>query len=83
MKHPKTKPRDEELKSYGRDIEYQGKKYGLEVNDKVSNVDGVVESHFNYTPHFRPGGSKSRRNFAVGMCLPTCKAVCCRGKKRK
>lgn len=69
MPKPKRKPRPEELKHYGVDVKYKGKEYGLTVKDKVSDVDGVIESHFDYQPHYRPAGSKSRWNFGVGICL--------------
>lgn len=83
MMRKKRKPRPEELKRYGADVEYQGKKYAMTVEDKVSPKDGVVESHVNYEPQFRPRGTKSRGNFAVGICLPTCKCPQCRRKKGK
>lgn len=81
---PKRKPRPEELKRYGVDVEHRGKKYGLTVEDKVSEKDGIVESHFKYEPHFRPAGSKSRGNFGTGLkkCLKTCKCLMCRKKRR-
>ena len=65
----KRKPKPEELNNYATDVKYKGKDYGLHVHDKVSEVDGVIESHLKYEPHFRPRGSKSRGNFGVGICL--------------
>lgn len=80
---PKTKrkPRPEELKGYQVDVEHRGKEYDLKVHDKVSSEDGIVESHFDYTPHFRPKGAKSRGNFGVGICLHKKPCSKCREKR--
>lgn len=56
-------------------VEYRGKRYEMTVKDKVSDVDGIVESHLSYDPVDRPKGAKSRGNFSTGMtrCLGACK----------
>lgn len=80
-KKPKYKPERDELLHYQEDVkDRHGKEYGLSVKDKVG-ADGVTEAHFDFTPHWRPKGAKSRGNFRVGMCLPTCKCQQCRRKK--
>ena len=56
-------------------IAYRGKRYEMTVKDKVSEKDGVIESHLDYVPLDRPRGAKSRGNFSTGMtrCLGKCK----------
>jgi hypothetical protein len=56
-------------------IEYRGKRYEMTCTDKISDVDGITESHLSYEPLDRPKGTKSRGNFATGMtrCLGKCK----------
>lgn len=77
-KRAKTKPRPEELGDHGHEVTYRGKKYEMEVKDKMGE-DGVMESHLSYEPKMRPKGAKSRGNFATGLryCLGKCK---CPGK---
>lgn len=77
---PKRKPLKAELGSYQETVSHRGVKYEQTVFDKMGE-DGVMESHMNYTPHMRPKGIKSRLNFTVGKCLPTCKCVYHKRKK--
>lgn len=85
MRPPKKKraPAPDELGAHSKDVEYRGKKYELSVKEKVSEVDGVIETHMDWKPQFRPKGTKSRGNFSIPVCLDTCKCPQCRKKKRR
>ena len=78
----KRKPSIDELGAHSKDVTYRGKKYELAVKEKVSDVDGVIETHMDYKPQFRPKGAKSRGCFSIPVCLDTCKCPQCRKKKR-
>lgn len=72
MKKKTRKPLKAELGNYQEDVSHRGVKYVQTVTDKMGE-DGVMESHMDYIPKMRPKGTKSRGNFPVGKCLPTCK----------
>lgn len=67
-KKVKREPAPDELGAHQKDIAYRGKKYTLSVKEKMGD-DGVIETHMDYAPQFRPKGTKSRGNFSVGICL--------------
>lgn len=88
MKKPKEKaaPSFAEQGAHQKRVEYRGKRYEMEVSEKVGE-DGVIESHLNYSPVDRPKGTKSRGNFSTGLqrCLGECKCpgrICDKGKKK-
>lgn len=80
-KREKAAPSIAEVGNIKKDVKFKDKPYTLSLTDKVSDVDGVIESHLNYEPQFRPKGTKTRGNYSVGICLEGCK--CPYHKKRK
>jgi hypothetical protein len=76
----KKKPGIDELGAHSKDVLYQGKKYELNVKEKVAD-DGVIETHMDYKPQWRPKGAKSRGTFNIPVCLKSCKCQQCRRKK--
>lgn len=77
----RSKPTIAELKAHQKRVDSHGRSYELTVSEKQGN-DGVEETHLSYEPLFRPKGTKTRGNYTVGVCLPTCKCPYHKGDKK-